>query len=54
VSGAIVSAVPVAGLLSAIGVGAGSNTVAGVTERLIASGGKDAGTLKDAVMDAGS
>jgi RHS repeat-associated protein len=52
VAGAITAAVPTAGLASTLGANAGGNVIGGVTERIIASGGKSAGTLGDVAMDA--
>jgi hypothetical protein len=46
------SAGPQAGLLTVMGLGAGTATASGVAGRLIASGGASAGTVGDAVQDA--
>src|SRR5690606_15996250 len=53
VAGAISFAVPGAGLATVMSVGAGSTAAAGLTERVLVSGGKDAGTLTDVAIDAG-
>jgi RHS repeat-associated protein len=52
VAGAITAAYPVVTLQGALGVGAASNTAAGIAERLVASGGKSAGTLATVATDA--
>ena len=51
VSGAIAAANPAAGLVSFHGINGVSGIVGGLTERLIGSGGKDAGTLTDVAID---
>jgi RHS repeat-associated protein len=51
VSGAIIAANPAVGLGSIMGTGAVAGTAEGVTTRLVASGGHDAGTLKEAFVD---
>ena len=53
VSGAITAACPGVAIGTVVAVGAVSGAAGGVTERLVASGGKDAGTLGDAIVDAG-
>jgi RHS repeat-associated protein len=52
VSGAITAAVPTAGVTTFLAANGGSSVAGGLTQRLIASGGKDAGTLTDVVVDA--
>jgi RHS repeat-associated protein len=52
-SGAIVAANPAVGVTAVMGQGAVSGGAAGVATRLIESGGRDAGSLKDLVVDAG-
>ncbi len=52
IAGGIIAACPAAGLGAALGIGAVSNTAAGLAERAIVSGGKDLGTAKDVVIDA--
>jgi RHS repeat-associated protein len=52
VSGALTAACPAAGLAGVMAVGAGSSAAAGVTQRLVESGGQSAGTLKEVVVDA--
>ena len=51
VSGSIAAANPAAGLVSFHGINGVSGIVGGLTERLIGSGGKDAGTLTDVAID---
>jgi RHS repeat-associated protein len=52
VAGAVWALNPAAGLTQVFATGARSGVAAGLTERLVASGGKDAGTLKDVAVDA--
>ncbi len=52
VSGAVTAANPAVGLAGVMTVGAASGAAGGVTERLVASGGKDAGTITDVLVDA--
>jgi len=52
VGGALTAACPAAGFAGVMAVGAGSGAVSGVTDRLVASGGRSAGTLKDVAVDA--
>jgi RHS repeat-associated protein len=52
VAGAVTAAVPTAGFVAAMGMGAASSVAAGTTQRLIESGGKSAGTIRDVAMDA--
>jgi RHS repeat-associated protein len=52
ISGAIVGACPVVALGSVMGIGSVSNVASGVTERLVASGGSEAGTLREVAIDA--
>jgi RHS repeat-associated protein len=51
VSGAIIAANPAAGIGSVMGTGALAGGAEGVTNRLVQSGGHDAGTLKELVVD---
>jgi RHS repeat-associated protein len=51
VSGAIIGANPAIGLASVMAYGATAGGAAGVTERLINSGGKSAGTVQDVLVD---
>ncbi|GEM_PF-803436 len=51
VGGALATVCPQAGLGMVLGGGAVSNVAAGLTERGIASGGKDFGTVKDVAID---
>src|SRR5690606_25479615 len=44
---------PAAALSTVMGGGAASSALTGITERLIASGGKSAGTLTEVAIDAG-
>jgi RHS repeat-associated protein len=53
VSGIIQTALPGVGTAAVMGSGALSGAAGGVAERLAASGGKSAGTLGDALVDAG-
>jgi filamentous hemagglutinin len=53
ISGAITAACPVAGLSGFFGGNAVSGAAGGVAQRLVESGGQTAGTLKEAVFDAG-
>jgi RHS repeat-associated protein len=53
VAGAVTAAVPTAGVAAIMAMGAGSGAAGGVTQRLVESGGKDAGTLKDVAIDVG-
>jgi RHS repeat-associated protein len=52
IAGAITAAVPTAGYLATMGMGAGSSAAEGVTTRLIESGGKSAGTVLQVAGDA--
>lgn len=49
--GGIVALNPAAGLASVLGTGAGIEMASGLGQRLLASHGKDAGTVKDAAVD---
>jgi RHS repeat-associated protein len=51
-AGTLSAANPGAGLAMVMGMGATSNMVGGITTRLVASGGKSAGTLTDVATDA--
>jgi RHS repeat-associated protein len=51
VSGAVTAACPTAGIASVMAVGGVSAAAGGATERLIASGGQSAGTLRDVATD---
>ena len=51
-SGIIQTALPGVGTLAVVGSGAAAGVAGGVTERLISSGGKSAGTVGDALADA--
>jgi RHS repeat-associated protein len=53
ISGAITAACPVAGLSGFFGGNAVSGAAGGMAQRLVESGGQSAGTLKEAVFDAG-
>jgi len=52
VSGAVTAACPTAGIASVMALGGVSTAAGGATERLIASGGRSAGTLRDVATDA--
>ena len=52
VAGAITTANPAAGYATVMSYGAASGAAGGLTERLINSGGKDAGTVTEVVVDA--
>ncbi len=53
VSGIVQTALPGVETIAMVGVGAASTAAGGAAERLIASGGKSAGTLTDLAIDAG-
>jgi RHS repeat-associated protein len=53
ISGAMTAACPVAGLSGFFGGNAVSGAAGGMAQRLVESGGQSAGTLKEAVFDAG-
>jgi hypothetical protein len=52
VAGAIQTALPGTGTVAMLAVGAGSGAAGGLAQRLVATGGKSAGTLSDVVVDA--
>jgi RHS repeat-associated protein len=51
ISGAMTAAVPTAGFAAVMAMGAASGAVGGAGQRLVESGGKDAGTVTDVVID---
>ena len=51
IAGAITAAVPAAGYAAVMAMGAASGAAGGVSQRLYDSGGKDAGTVTDVVLD---
>ncbi|MET0413757.1 MAG: RHS repeat-associated core domain-containing protein, partial [Polyangiaceae bacterium] len=52
VAGAIQSALPGTGAVAMLAIGGSSGAAGGLAQRLVASGGKSAGTLSDVVVDA--
>jgi RHS repeat-associated protein len=53
ISGGLTAAAPRAGAFGSQVLGVGADVMGGVAERMIASGGKDAGNVTDVLMDAG-